>query len=1517
MNKLKVLLTLLFGGFISMLSAQLNNPGYLSVNHYLQGIGTSSGNILPGTSTISFSSAEINKAYTSAILLRERNKSAKLLLKLDFGNDYVAVPSAAFSIDLGLIITIGSTVYTRTLTVTERTPEVLQTVDLLGSIPSATGITIQVASPLGIPSSSGLLLNYINHSLRFSAQLLREYDVDVRLASSLLISDEPIAANPVIPASSRLVTFSWTPNAVDEYPNYELQILKLYNTDELLKDDPNQIRTTIDWSSALKVETQSAAHSIKLTMAEGSGYYIWRVRPVGTYFNGGIANSENYGKWSYSSADNSQETFNKNVLTAAGNPTRYAFYFDDPDENINWIYNRTFTEGDNNNQGNATGIKMNEGMNYADGLLRARQSQSYNSSNNTTLVSQTVSDYSGRPALTTLPVPVNSGLNGYKINFVQNNTATHDLYTAADFDADANANAPSTIYDAPTSAFSYYSNAPVTLNPDADNKNVPNAEGYAFTRTKFKSDGTGRVEEESGAGSIHSLGTLTNGSVRTTRILYGTPSDDELIRIFGEEAPLAESVIKTTTIDPNNVVSVSYTSKEGKTIATALISEQSDNLDTVRSVSLFPVSNVADQNTLSNGRFISSRRINIPSNATSIGLSYTLGTLNSPGGCPSASCNFKLNFLMVDVKTGKTFKSDADNSVPGYQSFNSTSGPLTFPANWEFRAEDDATVISHISSDNHKILMDAGEYMFIKEVYSDNGNDYAADLARDQSALYEPILTAISTKMIEANTPAKYLLFISFMNTLAGDIASYNSSGPVTTADLLTSLGLTAGSGPADDVPATYIFPHEFVLAPIPLTQGPTTAMSFQTGCCGPMSVPIPKPDICYTCDGTPEIVSPATLSDDMITANATALSNNEEVLYGVNDIFSASDFSSLSTDAARRAKIDVLVQHYFIDLLKDKMDEEEIPQSQLYQIAPGFSFESLKFMISNMLLSRYYTRNAVDSAGSWYTAFKTSSGVWHATDTLVSSLLPTLPHNYSCEKLLTCWTDAVNLLNSFSNSDDVNIVDEFNNQDGANSAQDEGEDDDNYEEMSKRQKKKLKRKIGDELKEFSDSDDGKVPKSKIEAMTSLVANFMDCAGQQFAAVIDGETLPGYIASADGITPDDYSQATPASACCISGLEPCCAPAVATVAVTLGGSTYYPPVLMESWSPAAAHMNDCDGTSVKALAYPYIVKPEWMFKYFVYNVWHNNSTSSSEYIDDKDAIIPNQVLVDLRQGYNDGTYYLASALLSPTGPLCNYTFDPDHLHVNWSKDDRMQFYAEIKGAAACYTKKGYTATELSTPVVITPGCDKCDLINQANSELDAYMAACTDKAPGIKAALIASLEAACYKIVECQRTSVPGEVTEREIDIMVDSVVSKAHQQIFVIRDKLPVLSGTTCSSGVSPYGCALTDYPVFQETECSEILLENTDELVLNDNTSIVIKLFPDCDQELLTMLSNGTFLPYIAPNPDAVPPCAAIPKEWNPLTAGCTAAPCNGEQTDCTGVDAHFSTYSAEQTIPATTGP
>ncbi len=326
----------------------------------------------------------------------------------------------------------------------------------------------------------------------------------------------PVTQTPpsglVVFLDQKVAEFRWDTTGVRYAPNYQIQLLKLENRVDpqslsLPAADPfyqrlltgQAIVSRVDWEKALTLETGSSQRRVRLTLAEGSGYYLWRVRPIGTYYAGGITNPKNYGKWSNSSlSSNSRFDLFASPATVPSDEQAHSFrnalfYYQDPDQSKNTIYSRTFTEGN----------RMSEKITYANGLLQAKQTQTYLPSAQNRILSQTIYDYSSRPAMSTLPVPIRDtvGLRGYYPRLVRPNRSGMDttrLYNASDFDSMATYRQPTPMRQQGT-AFRYYTGQ----------QHVADAEGYPFTRSRYYNDGTNRVLEQSGVGKTHMIGQET------------------------------------------------------------------------------------------------------------------------------------------------------------------------------------------------------------------------------------------------------------------------------------------------------------------------------------------------------------------------------------------------------------------------------------------------------------------------------------------------------------------------------------------------------------------------------------------------------------------------------------------------------------------------------------------------------------------------------------------------------------------------------------------------------------------------------------------------------------------------------------------------------------------------------------------------------------------------------------------------------------------------------------------------
>jgi len=602
-------------------------------------------------------------------------RDAKLLLRLKMGeNDYefaknddflltVKVTARAKSL-MGAVIhtylcTLEVSVSTPAMGPVQMKPEQLKVIDFTDNydLTATFDITAQVIGTTYLPTTD------LEDNIRLDAEYTEEFDINPKKLSD---TTEPIVRiishGDVI--SENPVRFTWTVGGAEEgcadrFPDYQLQILRLYNVNPE-KTSETDIEAQVDWSQALTYDVGDTVTEVELTLAEGRGYYAWRVRPVGNLYPGGIANDLNWGVWSASLGDNSYAVIsatNKPELSSDVQPS--VFFYEGFDEHLNWIYARNFSEG-------SEGTRVGEKMTYATSLLQPKQNQArIQSRTDRFLVGQTVYDFSGRPTLVSLPAPVTQGGFGYREAFLQyeSEPEVQETYTALNFDYDADAaagGARTSNYKEPNSlnygsVHEYYSD----LNSDLQ---VPNADGYAFSRTVLYPDGTGRMKEQSGAGEVHRLKPATSTvDDRTIKTICGGAPDAELIAMFGDEAPAASSVQKVMTVDPNKVISVKYVSKEGKALATCLVK----TIPSGPSASLLDDLNSEEQafeelvrDTIWNEP--RQRRFALPVETTiTMRYSITPNQIEAACGTYCKTCEYKVYFYVHDLEDRSNTKIDS------------------------------------------------------------------------------------------------------------------------------------------------------------------------------------------------------------------------------------------------------------------------------------------------------------------------------------------------------------------------------------------------------------------------------------------------------------------------------------------------------------------------------------------------------------------------------------------------------------------------------------------------------------------------------------------------------------------------------------------------------------------------------------------------------------------------------------------------------------------------------------------
>lgn len=466
-----------------------------------------------------------------------------------------------------------------------------------------------------------------------------DYDVTNNLGAGPMLT----AATPVI--NQNEITFKWTSACPIPAPNHQFQLLRLYNSNATKTVIESDVDALVDWNKALTIETGNSLQELTLTMAEGNGYYLWRVRPIGNAYEGGIADDRNWGLWSTTGTyaqGLTSSIVNSLSSTTVVNP--YLLFYVQPaaDAAHNWIFSRSFVEGDALKKDQ---VSIGESISYANGLQMIQQVQAKISSQDKVLANQTIYDYSGRPALNTLPSPVDQGTLGYISSFIKNTATTPVNYTAADFDENSNYLNPGTFLTTAGGPGQYYSD-----NNNLEN-DIPTADGYPYSRVLYMRDGTSKPKEQSGPGLTYKLGNPA-GSKHTTRNYISGVAPIEIITVLGDEAPDATDVIKSVTTDANNQSSISYISKEGQTIATCLSGPPPSNLDALESLPTTPltIDYYIDNNAPygSNG-LIAQKSIVLTEN-TNIKISYNITPNAFTDNCLSfcATCDYSVNIKIID-----------------------------------------------------------------------------------------------------------------------------------------------------------------------------------------------------------------------------------------------------------------------------------------------------------------------------------------------------------------------------------------------------------------------------------------------------------------------------------------------------------------------------------------------------------------------------------------------------------------------------------------------------------------------------------------------------------------------------------------------------------------------------------------------------------------------------------------------------------------------------------------------------
>lgn len=244
------------------------------------------------------------------------------------------------------------------------------------------------------------------------------------------------------------------------------------------------------------------------------------------------------------------------------------------EQNKNWTYLSNFAEDG----------KKKEGATFLDGTLRSRQELTSNNTTNKVTVSETYYDFLGRPAVKTVPAPINdgtfklyqasgSGLVGFNYEDVSTLARPFGKGVFATGGGACGFLNGITGIKPSVGTSTYYSpnNAFLNLNNKLETSYTPDGESFPFIQTEYVPDFTGKVARMSGVGPTFKIHNQTApGTKHDTRFMYSVPFQEELDRLFGSEVGYANRYSKEVSIDPNGQASLKYLNEQGKVVATAL-----------------------------------------------------------------------------------------------------------------------------------------------------------------------------------------------------------------------------------------------------------------------------------------------------------------------------------------------------------------------------------------------------------------------------------------------------------------------------------------------------------------------------------------------------------------------------------------------------------------------------------------------------------------------------------------------------------------------------------------------------------------------------------------------------------------------------------------------------------------------------------------------------------------------------------------------------------------------------------
>ena len=453
-----------------------------------------------------------------------------------------------------------------------------------------------------------VIINSVSGALPNDIELVSEiyceryYQLDEQVA--------PIISH-ILNTTDNTATLYWNYVVGAEYYELEWCFISTYAANYSLYNTPSDIPT----NQFTRITTKNNSYTINLPFDDGKVFY--RIRAVGRI--------ENY--WNYE----------KRTIWSDNNANQFQVYNNNDDKN--WTYQATYAEDG----------KRKEVVSYFDGSGRNRQTATINNTDNVTIYAETYYDYEGRQSLQILPTPALNSMGVYenRLDYKGGITLLNGQPLSAK-DIDNKATCSTNNFSlSNTQGASYYYSENNYLSGDGYHSYIPDADGYVYSQTVYGKDGKPIMNISPGEA-------FKQGEGHEIKYGIGTPIQQQLDRLFGNDAGKAKYYTLEAVKDPNGQYSLSYKNLAGQVVATSLCGEAPQNMDAIASNTGSGNIIYGDLNNLNNWdetqeAYIINSNIFVPGNAIYT-FNYTLSPETYQGLCnsPAYDCSYELSIDIYD-----------------------------------------------------------------------------------------------------------------------------------------------------------------------------------------------------------------------------------------------------------------------------------------------------------------------------------------------------------------------------------------------------------------------------------------------------------------------------------------------------------------------------------------------------------------------------------------------------------------------------------------------------------------------------------------------------------------------------------------------------------------------------------------------------------------------------------------------------------------------------------------------------